>query len=240
VIWLVLLSSEVFATGYEPERPKFDNKQLNRLTSRAAYSAFIGDACNIPHSIPEKVRKIINVVYSTTEKQQRQMSRYLKKKSDFASDAKTIGIWKRCYFDAGKTRVLVSDVGQELDIFYQTTSSKLSSWESEHSQWKYQSEKEERAEKGLAIAESLGKLVVYKLYNEEARKVEVTLLEQEYSENESTYKLKVKITWDNNGATVPRIFWHESVIGTITAVLDSSERWELEKNYNWNQQESSY
>jgi hypothetical protein len=230
----------LFAAGFEPERSRIDNKQFTKLSSRAAYSAFIGDACSITHSIPEQIRKIINFVYPTAEEQQQQIAAFTKKKSDFANNAQTIGIWKRCYLDAGKTRVLVSDVGRELDDFYKVANSWLNEFETQHAQWQNQvtqerveeeaAKREKTRLQALKTAEQLGKLVVNNAYGG-GRNIGVNLTEHEYFENDATYKLKVELTWNSiecgESGTA-------SVTGIITAVFDDNKSWQYGKNYGWN------
>lgn len=273
VVWLVLFSGMVFAAGYEPQRPQVDNEKFAKLSLRAAYTAFIGDACNIPHSIPDQIRKTIKLAYSTSEEQQQLIEKFSQSKSFFTNDAQFLGILKRCYFELGKTRSLVSDVGRELEDYYQATSSQFTEYEQQHAKWQRQVEQEraeyERKQKELAdiekakkqqeryeeeakkreeryaeeskkteeirlralkTAEQLGKLAVEYAYGG-GRNIGVNLIEQEYFESETTYKLKVELTWNSNNDCESGT---ASVTGVITAVFDGSAKWELGKNYSWN------
>lgn len=78
-VGLILFNGSLLAAGVEPQKPQIDNTKLEALTSSAAYTAFIGDACNISHSISEQMQKNIRLIY-TLEEQQQQMAAFREKK----------------------------------------------------------------------------------------------------------------------------------------------------------------
>ncbi len=247
---LFFLGSSSFGAGPEPQRPRFDNQSVEPLVKRAAYAAFLGDACSISNSIPEQFRKFVKVFFSTPNDQQLAVTEFSSKKSTFASDASSIGILKRCHLDGGKTRSLVNDVGRELEDRYQTTSGQISAYELNHARWEsevqrereqYERELKERqiAEAAQAqekiksqaesLSETLGKAVVQNAY-QGGQTIGTRLVSYDWSQSDSTYRLKVEIKW--NGIISGDAGYGAD--GVITVKLDSSERWVYGKNYQWN------
>ena len=66
-------------------------------------------------------------------------------KSAFTRGANSLGILKRCYIDSGKTKLLVGQVEEELEEFYNTRNSMLESYKAKHIQWEYEVQQERTA-----------------------------------------------------------------------------------------------
>ncbi|MGT3802780.1 hypothetical protein [Vibrio cholerae] len=234
----VLTSASAFAYT-EPERPVFDESIVTPLFKRAAYAAFIGDACSINHSIPDQIRKTAKIVYSDPQKQQEQVSFFSSRKSHFASDASTIGILKRCNLESGKTRALVNDVGRELEDINQSYSSKLSAYQTAYSQWQQDVAREQEAAAqreterirsiALSLSDQLGKLIVQNAY-QGGQSVSVKLVNYEYIESTRTMRMKVELRW--NGAMSGESGY--AADGEIVATYDNSPSWDFGRNYRWN------
>jgi anti-sigma regulatory factor (Ser/Thr protein kinase) len=247
----ISLSSVVYAAGPEPRKPQFNGQEISGLLQRAAYAAFMGDACSINHSIPEQIRKLVKVVAEDPNVQQRLVSEFNSQKTTYQNDASTVGVLKRCYVDSGKTRALVSDRGRDIEDKYQAAVSKTSAYLAEYSSWTVEVAREraevirlvaikkaEDDEKNNAsirtnaqnIAELLGRTIVNKAY-QGGQNIGTQLVSYDYSPNDSTYRLKVEIRW--NGAYSGQSGYGAS--GMITAKDDSSTKWEYGRNYSWNQ-----
>lgn len=246
----IQFTSAAYAAGPEPRKPQFNGQEISGLLQRAAYAAFMGDACSINHSIPEQIRKLVKVVAEDPNVQQRLVSEFNSQKSSYQNDASTIGILKRCHLESGKTRALVSDRGRDIEDKYQAYVSQISIHLTNYTKWENEV-KAEREEKVLqesirvakeqsaqqdkirsqasSIAEQLGRLVVKNAY-QGGQSVGTQLISYDYSQSDSTYRLKVEIRW--NGAVSGDSGYGAS--GVITAKLDSADTWEYSKNYAWN------
>lgn len=258
----LLFTSFVYSAGPEPRKPQFNAQEISGLLQRAAYAAFMGDACSINHSIPDQIRKLVKVVAEDPNVQQRLVSEFNSQKTTYQNDASTVGVLKRCYVDSGKTRALVSDRGRDIEDKYQVFVSQLSAYASNYTKWEnevkaerlerervLQAERDERERlareraskeqaeyqdkvksKAQSVAEELGRVIVGKAY-QGGQSIGTQLISYDYSQSDSTYRLKVEIRW--NGAISGKSGYGAS--GTITAKLDSSSTWEYGKNYSWNQ-----
>lgn len=258
----ISLTSAVYAAGPEPRKPQFNGQEISGLLQRAAYAAFMGDACSINHSIPEQIRKIVKVVTEDPTVQQRLVTEFNSQKSAYQNDASTIGILKRCHLESGKTRALVSDRGRDIEDKYQAYVSQVNIYATNYANWKteveaerlerervLQAERDERERiardraskeqadyqdrvksKAQSVAEELGRVIVNKAY-QGGQNIGTQLISYDYSQSDSTYRLKVEIRW--NGAFSGQSGYGAS--GTITAKLDSSSTWDHGKNYSWNQ-----
>lgn len=246
----ISFTSATYAAGSEPRKPQFNGQEISGLLQRAAYAAFMGDACSINHSIPDQIRKLVKVVAEDPNVQQRLVSEFNSQKTTYQNDASTVGVLKRCYVDSGKTRALVSDRGRDIEDKYQTYVSQISAYVSNYTKWENEvkAEREERARQEIervakeqsaqqdkiraqasSIAEQLGRLVVKNAY-QGGQSVGTQLISYDYSQSDSTYRLKVEIRW--NGAMSGDSGYGAS--GVITAKLDSADTWEYSKNYAWN------
>ena len=247
---IVLFPSVSFAISSEPNRPVFNEAELDALIKRSAYTAFIGDACSISHAIPDQMRKVVRTTFADQGAQEQKISLFSSFKSHFSQDANSLSIFKKCNIDGGKTRSLVNDVGRQLEDVYQATSGTLTKYQNLHSQWEFEVQQEraerellernriaaERAahdekikDRAVTLSDELGKFIVSSQY-QGGSSIGVNLISYEYFESSKTMRLKVEMRW--NGKLTGDSGY--AADGEIKAIFDDASNWVIGKNVSWN------
>lgn len=229
--------------------PDMKLSELDALIKRSAYTSFIGDACSISNTVSDQVKKIVSLVFLDQATQQEKLQYFRLHKSNFANDANSLSIFKKCNIDGGKTKVLVSQVGAELDDFYQVRFSVLEYYKNQYMRWEYEVQQEqaekERVERervaaqkaakeesikssARTLANQLGKLVVANQY-QGGSSVGISLISYEYYESTKTMRLNVEMRW--NGSISGESGY--AADGEIVAVYDNAREWVIGKNFSW-------
>jgi hypothetical protein len=115
---IVLATLSTFAVGQSrPVMPEVFDAKFSPLVRKAAYGAYIAEACGFPSTAAQKFRTLIESFTQGEEKQESLLKAFRDQKREHASGGNLLSTAKPCYIEAAKTRVLISDIESEIEEY---------------------------------------------------------------------------------------------------------------------------
>jgi hypothetical protein len=260
LIFIAIESTAAFGQSSRPKPPAFTPADFEAQSKRAAYAAYLEETCASSSQVQAGYKKLVTATEENADRQNSYLTNFRQIKNKHANDSNAVVIAKRCYWELAKSKSLVSDVVAELEQATQITERKRAQhsdavlqWEREQREIEARRQREQqeaelrRAKekndadekiqreyreqlqaKAESLSAQLGKLVVFGKYSGGAD-IGVQLKDYSYNQTEKMMTMKVEIRWsgkfsgDSYGAD-----------GVIKATYDSTDSWELSKNYFWN------
>lgn len=248
---LAVLSLGAQAQSPRPALPQLMPASFKAMADRAGYAAFLAEACSFPAQIPARFKKLVAQAELGEDRQMAHLTSFRQAKSMHASNSNVLGVTKRCYIDAAKSKSLISDVEIEIDEMTAMVEKKrrdyelaLASWEREQRELGERREQEARTAQESADrrvrdahqanadrhSEQLGRLIVAARYDGGSN-IGVALKDWNYNPADKSLNMRVEIRW--SGKFTGKSYGAD---GTIKAIYDGSSSWTWEpgKNYFWN------
>jgi hypothetical protein len=164
----------------KPRSPEISLEKFNALQKRVAYFAFLAEACGFENSLQRDFTGAIRRAFpSSPDRQREEIDKFRKRKQNFSDDAGALGIFKRCNFESGKTKGLISEVSEDISFFVESISSAEKKYSEEMDDWNECERERREAEEREAARQA-----------EAARNNELIAQQQQYLQSEEYARKK--------------------------------------------------
>lgn len=173
---IFLLTALLAETAYgqqcvRPTQPDVTGEKFRALQKRAAYAAFLSDACGFENDVQRRFSTLVKLAYEdSTESQQRALDEFRARKKVFADDASMPGKIKRCTFETAKTRSLTNDVAEDISIYADSINQLRKTYLDKKEEWNSCVERQRAAE---LLAKQIADAEAYRNSEDYARKKSV-------------------------------------------------------------------
>ena len=136
VFLMMLALSSVAQQSAQPLRPELLDAKFSSFTRRAAYGTYIAEACGFPTTIQPKFKALVELGAENEAKQEMLLDEFKEQRRQHAAGGNLLTTAMPCYIDSAKTRVLISDIQNDIDEMQKQFSKKLVSYQESLDAWR--------------------------------------------------------------------------------------------------------
>lgn len=119
-----------------PERPDiFEIKKLSAFAKRAAYGAFIAEACGFTSTIPSKFNLYVDGGTDSETLREKLKDQFRDFRRQHAAGGNALSTIRPCHIETAKTRVLIADITTEIEELQKANDRKLAAHRTELERW---------------------------------------------------------------------------------------------------------
>lgn len=135
-LFSVLTISTSYAQLTRPVRPDiFEAKKVSAFAKRAAYGAFISEACGFASTIPTKYNLYVDGGTDDDALREQLKGLFRDFRRQHASGGNALSTIRPCHIEAAKTRVLIADITSEIEDLKKENDRKLSTHRTNLEKW---------------------------------------------------------------------------------------------------------